>query len=121
MHPYVYRSLNIVICISLLLANPWFWTQAQNQRPRREGRPRPVEPAGLHGEYAYANTVLNELMHQARNSGTFSDRALAIAAFSLLSSDDKLKHPLPTTNDIEVNSRYFHRLFKLHCRSITGE
>jgi len=75
----------------------------------------------LHSEYAYANTVLNELMHHARKNGTFSDRALARAAFSLLSADDKLKHPLPTTSDIETNSRYFHPLFNTHCRSVTGE
>jgi hypothetical protein len=75
----------------------------------------------LHSEYVYANTVLNELMHHARKNGTFSDRALARAAFSLLSADEKLKHPLPTTSDIEINSRYFHPLFNTHCRSITGE
>src|SRR6185369_15374562 len=45
----------------------------------------------LHSEYAYANTVLNELMHHARKNGTFSDRALARAAFSIMSPDEKLK------------------------------
>jgi YD repeat-containing protein len=81
----------------------------------------PTDREVLHTEYAYAITVLNELMHHARKSGAFSDRALAIAAFSLLSPGDKLNHPLPTTNDIEANSKYFHPLFNLHCRSITGE
>ncbi|HEX6045518.1 MAG TPA: DUF4214 domain-containing protein, partial [Pyrinomonadaceae bacterium] len=47
MHPYVYRPLIIAICISLLFsANPWFWSQAQNQRPKREGRPKPGKPEG---------------------------------------------------------------------------
>lgn len=75
----------------------------------------------LHSEYAYANTVLNELMHHARKSGIFTDRALARAAFSLLSAEDQRKNPLPETDDEEVNSSYFHPLFKIHCRSITGE
>ena len=47
MHPYVYRSLIGLICISLLFSNPWLWAHAQNQRPKREGRPRPGKPEGV--------------------------------------------------------------------------
>ena len=30
-------------------------------------------------------------------------------------------HPLPKTSDVDTNSAYFHSLFNLHCRSLTGE
>ena len=74
-----------------------------------------------HQAYAYAVTALNELMHQAKNSGLYLDRELAVAIFPLLSGELQAAHPLPKTNDVDTNSAYFHSLFNLHCRSITGE
>ena len=47
MHPYLCRSLVGLICISFVFSNPWFWPQAQSQRPKREGRPRPGRPEGV--------------------------------------------------------------------------
>jgi hypothetical protein len=46
---------------------------------------------------------------------------LAYAAFQLLDSDEQLKRRLPKSNDVDANSKYFHSLFTLHCRSTTGE
>jgi len=69
----------------------------------------------------YAVTALNELMHHARNSGVYTDRMLAEAAFKLLTPDERLQHPLPKSKDVITNSKYFHPLFNLHCRSVTGE
>jgi hypothetical protein len=74
-----------------------------------------------HQAYAYAITALNELMHHAKNSGMYLDRELAVAIFPLLSGDLQAAHPLPSTSDVDTNSAYFHSLFKLHCRSLTGE
>ena len=74
-----------------------------------------------HQAYAYAVTALNELMHQAKTSGMYSDRELAMAIFPLLSDELKAAHPLPNTIDRDKNSSYFHSLFNLHCRSLTGE
>lgn len=74
-----------------------------------------------HQAYAYAVTALNELMHHAKNSGVYLDSELAAAIFPLLSSEQQAANPLPKTNDVYTNSAYFHSLFKLHCRSLTGE
>lgn len=74
-----------------------------------------------HTMNAMAVTVVNELMHQARNGGTYEDRTLGRSIFTLLSPEEQAKHPLPRTDDVEVNSKYFHSLFNLHCRSVTGE
>lgn len=69
-----------------------------------------------HTANGYAVTVVNELMHHARKSGVYNDRVLARAAFSLLTADEQAENPLPTSNNEETNSKYFHPLFKLHCR-----
>jgi YD repeat-containing protein len=74
-----------------------------------------------HQAYAYAVTALNELMHHAKKSGVYLDRELAVAIFPLLSSEQQVAHPLPQTSDVDANSAYFHSLFNLHCRSLTGE
>lgn len=74
-----------------------------------------------HQAYAYAVTALNELMHHAKNSGVYTDRELAVAIFPLLSSEQQAANPLPTTSDVDRISVYFHSLFNLHCRSLTGE
>ncbi len=74
-----------------------------------------------HSRNGYAVTALNELMHHARNSGVYTDRMLAEAAFKLLTPDERLQHPLPKSKDVITNSKYFHPLFNLHCRSVTGE
>jgi len=74
-----------------------------------------------HQAYAYAVTALNELMHHAKKSGMYLDRELAVAIFPLLSPELKAANPLPQTSDVYTNSVYFHSLFKLHCRSLTGE
>jgi len=66
-------------------------------------------------------TALNELMHHAKKSGVYLDRELAVAIFPLLSSEQQAAHPLPQTSDVDANSAYFHSLFNLHCRSLTGE
>ena len=93
---------------------------------KRQVRIRPVGSTAdsrlsEHQAYAYAMTALNELMHHARDSGLYLDRELAIGISKLLSRDELAAHPLPKTNDVETNSTYFHSLFKLHCRSLTGE
>jgi len=93
---------------------------------KREVTIRPVSSTtdprlSEHQAYAYAVTALNELMHHAKNSGVYSDRELAVAIFPLLSSDQQAANPLPRTNDVYTNSAYFHSLFNLHCRSLTGE
>jgi hypothetical protein len=41
--------------------------------------------------------------------------------FLLNSFDEQLKRRLPKSNDVIANSKYFHSLFNLHCRSTTGE
>lgn len=74
-----------------------------------------------HQAYAYAVTALNELMHHAKNSGMYSDRDLARAISKLLTPDQLAANPLPKTSDVDTNSAYFHSLFNLHCRSLTGE
>lgn len=74
-----------------------------------------------HSRNGYAVTALNELMHHARNSGVYTDAQLAYAAFQLLDPDEQLKRRLPKSNDVIANSKYFHSLFNLHCRSTTGE
>jgi hypothetical protein len=74
-----------------------------------------------HAQNAYALTALNELMHHASKSGFYNDRTLAQAIFTLLTPDQRAAHPLPKSSDVDVNSKYFHSLFKLHCRSVTGE
>jgi hypothetical protein len=74
-----------------------------------------------HYRNGYAVTALNELMHHARKSGVYTDAQLAAAAFRLLTPDEQLKNPLPRSNGVEANSKYFHPLFNLHCRSVTGE
>lgn len=74
-----------------------------------------------HQAYAYAVTVLNELMHHAKNSGMYSDRDLARAISKLLAPDELAANPLPKTSDVDTNSVYFHSLFNRHCRSLTGE
>ena len=73
-----------------------------------------------HMSNAYAITVLNELMHHAKKSGVYDDRALAEAAFKLLLPDEQKANPLPTSNDYKKNSEYFHPLFNAHCSSLTG-
>jgi len=70
-----------------------------------------------HSNNAYAVTVLNELMHHARNSGVYTDRTLGLALFKLLTPGQQKEHPVPTSSDVIVNSKYFHSLFNLHCRS----
>lgn len=79
--------------------------------------PRVVE----HTQYAYAMTALHELMRHASNSGFYNDRTLALAAFKALTPEQQKQHPVPTSGKVEINSAYFHRVFNLHCRSITGE
>jgi hypothetical protein len=74
-----------------------------------------------HQAYAYAVTALNELMHHAKNSGLYSDRELARAISKIISPPQLAANPLPATSDVYTNSQYFHNLFKLHCRSLTGE
>lgn len=74
-----------------------------------------------HERYGYAMAALNDLMHHARESGVYSDRALAQAIFPLLTDEEKIAHPLPTSSDYLVNSKYFHPLFNTRCHSLTGE
>jgi hypothetical protein len=74
-----------------------------------------------HTTNGYAVTVVNELMHHARQSGVYDDRVLARGAFSLLTPDEQTRNPLPKSGNAETNSKYFHALLKLHCRSATGE
>ena len=74
-----------------------------------------------HMRNAYAVNALNELMHHARKSGFYNDRALAEAIFPLLTDKEKLENPLPASSDYRVNGMYFHRLFNTRCRSVTGE
>jgi hypothetical protein len=74
-----------------------------------------------HTKNGYAVTALNELMHHARNSGVYTDRMLAEAAYNLLTPWGQFGHPLPKSNDVIANSKYFHPFLNLHCRSITGE
>ena len=40
-------ALALTICLSIVFSNPWFWTQAQSPRPKREGHPRPGRPEGV--------------------------------------------------------------------------
>jgi hypothetical protein len=82
----------------------------------------PVSVTGLEGDRktnhflnAYATTVLNELMHQAKSSGLYSDPTLARAIFNLLTPEERREHPLPQTDDITTNSKYFHPLFNDKC------
>ncbi|HEU4837636.1 MAG TPA: hypothetical protein VFS90_24615, partial [Pyrinomonadaceae bacterium] len=79
--------------------------------------PRLIE----HTQNAYAVTALNEIVHHARKSGLYDDRTLSRAIFTLLTPEQRAQNPLPKTSNVEVNSVYFHSLFKLHCRSLTGE
>jgi YD repeat-containing protein len=74
-----------------------------------------------HSRNAYAVTALNELMHQASNSGFYSDRTLAQAIFRLLTPGEQQANPLPRSRDADTNSRYFHPLFTKHCHSTTGQ
>ncbi len=74
-----------------------------------------------HQANAYAVAALNELMHHAKKSGVYLDRELAVAAFPLLEPEQRAANPLPDTSDVYTNSVYFHSVFKLHCRSLTGE
>lgn len=60
-------------------------------------------------------------MHHAKDSDFYSDRALAQAIFTLLTPEAAGETPLPKSSDYEVNSKYFHPLCQLHCRSVTGE
>jgi RHS repeat-associated protein len=68
-----------------------------------------------HQANAYAVIALNELMHHAKDSGVYLDRQLARAISRLLLPDQLVAHPLPKTNDVDMNSAYFHSLFNLHC------
>jgi hypothetical protein len=79
--------------------------------------PRSVD----HSQNAYAVTALNELMHQASNSGFYSDRTLAQAIFRVLTPGEQQANPLPRSRDADTNSRYFHPLFTKHCHSTTGQ
>jgi len=93
---------------------------------KREVTIRPVSSTTYprlaeHQAYAYAVTALNELMHQAKNSGVYSDRDLAKGIAKSITADQLAANPLPRTSDVETNSEYFHSLFNLHCRSLTGE
>jgi hypothetical protein len=74
-----------------------------------------------HYKNGYAVTAVNELLHYARNSGVYTNAQLGYAAFQLLDPDEQLKRRLPKSNDVDANSKYFHSLFNLHCRSTTGE
>jgi len=75
-----------------------------------------------HTENGYAVTALNELMHHAKDSGVYTDRMLAEAAYNLLTPWGRFAHPLPKNkNDVEANSKYFHPFVNQHCRSVTGE
>jgi len=40
-------AVALAICVSLVFSNPWFWTNAQSQRPKPEGHPRPGKPEGI--------------------------------------------------------------------------
>jgi hypothetical protein len=35
--------------------------------------------------------------------------------------EDVQRDSLPTSDDVDTNSSYFHSLFNLHCHSLTGE
>jgi len=64
---------------------------------KREVTIRPVSSTtdprlAEHQAYAYAVTALNELMHQAKNSGVYSDRDLAKGIAKLLSPDQLAAH-----------------------------
>jgi hypothetical protein len=74
-----------------------------------------------HQAYAYAVKVLNELMHHAKSTGRYDDRDLARAIAKSITPAELAAHPLPRTSDVDANSKYFHSLFNLHCRSLTGE
>ena len=74
-----------------------------------------------HTKNGYAVTALNELMHHARNSGIYTDRMLAEAAYKLLTPWRQFANPLPEPNDVDANSKYFHPVINQHCRSVTGE
>jgi len=74
-----------------------------------------------HSINGYAVTALNELMQQARDTGVYTDRSLAQAAFKVLDPDLRGKYPLPKTQDEDTNSGYFHSLLNLRCHSLTGE
>ena len=65
--------------------------------------------------------ALNDLMHHARESGVYNDRALAQVIFPLLKDEEKLANPLPTSSHYLVNSKYFHSLFDTRCRSVSGD
>jgi hypothetical protein len=69
-----------------------------------------------HIQNAYADTVLNEIMHQAAGGvGLYSDRDLAKALFSIMTASEKAANPLPRTGDAEKNGRYFHSFFSGRC------
>src|SRR5690242_11166087 len=68
-----------------------------------------------HAQNAYAVTALNELMHQASNSGFYNDRVLARAIFRLLTPEEQKANPLPRSGKTETNSAYFHALFTKYC------
>lgn len=75
-----------------------------------------------HTTNGYAVSVLNELMHHARDrGGVYEDRVLARAAYLLLTPDEQAKNKLPKSRNAETNSKYFHALLNLHCHSATGE
>jgi hypothetical protein len=74
-----------------------------------------------HSQNAYAVTALNELMHHARKTDFYLDRTLAQAIFRLLTPTEQQAAPLPKSKNEEVNSEYFHPLFKKHCKSPTGQ
>ncbi len=103
-----------------------YWGLAAMTGGKREIILRPVNATNdprlaEHQAYAYAMRALNELMHHAKLSGRYDDRDLARAIAKSITPDELAAHPLPRTSDVETNSEYFHSLFNLHCRSLTGE
>lgn len=68
-----------------------------------------------HVQNAYANVALNEIMHQAASGGMYSDRTLARALFNSLNPAEQLANPLPKSNGVEVNGRYFHNFLTGRC------
>ena len=48
MRSYSFRlTVILTICLSFLFSNPWWWTHAQNQRPKIEGQHRPGKLEGV--------------------------------------------------------------------------
>ncbi|MFL6257525.1 MAG: RHS repeat domain-containing protein [Pyrinomonadaceae bacterium] len=63
----------------------------------------------------YAGTALGEVLHHARDGGVYNDRLMAKATYNSLSKDEQKAHPLPSTDDQGINSRYWHPLLLGHC------